>query len=345
MRPTVRCPMGRAGRRVTLVFEPLIEADAPAGVASPPPPNPRPRCTLIVAQESSGLARTLDQLRWLSFLLCGGATLCSGVALVIVASRAIRPVGALARRIETMHETDLSAKLPTQGFPTELSPVVEKLNGLLVRLDQAFTRERAFTADVAHELRTPLAGLQATLEVARSRPREAAAYETSIDKSLAILAQMRALVENLLLLARAESGQLTMRCAPTDLLELVQECVANFEETARQRGLRIDNAEETVPNIPADRGVLRIALCTLFDNAVSYASTRGVIRVRTGMAGKNVFVEIANVGHFAGGGGFAQFAEAVCTEWMPHAPRRGGAHAGVGAEHLSATGSFCWEDT
>ncbi len=290
-------PDGREGRSLTIAFEPLIEIDASGGVVAPPPPKLLPQCTLVVAQESSGLTRTVDQLRWLSFLLCGGATLFSGVALVIVAGRAIRPVGALARRIEAMHETDLSARLPTQDFPTELSSLVDKLNGLLIRLDHAFGRERAFTADVLHELRTPLAGLQATLEVARSRPREAAAYETSIDKSLAILAQMQALVENLLLLARAESGQLTVRCAPMDLSELVQECMANFEETARKRGLRFDSTEEKIPNIPADRGVLRIALCTLFDNAVSYASIGGVIRVRTGNAGKNVFVEITNAGH------------------------------------------------
>jgi len=286
-------PNGRAGRTLVLAFEPLIERDEmPAG-----PPPTLPQCIIAVAQDSSALDHTLQRLRWILWSLCGGATLIAGGALLAVAGRATRPVSVLAAQIESLREADLSATLSADRFPTELVPVVDRLNALLRRLGDAFARERTFTADVAHELRTPLAGLMATLEVARSRPRDAAAYESSIDKSLAMLTQMQGLVENLLLLARAESGQVSVRRAPTDVSSLVQECAATFHAAAARRELRISCALAETPAVPADREMLRLALCNLLDNAVSYAPAGSIIEIRTRSEGNAVSVEVANTGH------------------------------------------------
>src|SRR5262249_6299830 len=161
-----------------------------------------------------------DRLRWLTLGLCAGAMLLSGGALWWAVSRATRPVRRLAEQIGELRETDLSA-LDARGLPTELVPVVDRLNALLLRVGEAFTPERGVSADVAHELRTPLAGLLATLEVCRSRPRDSEGYETAIDKSLKMLSLMQGLVENLLLLARAEGGQLTLRVMEVDMGELM----------------------------------------------------------------------------------------------------------------------------
>jgi signal transduction histidine kinase len=236
--------------------------------------------------------------------LGGAATLLSGALLVWVTSRAVRPVGRLAAQIEGLSETDLAAVTPARNLPTELMPMVDRLNGLLGRLGEAFGRERAFTADVAHELRTPLAGILATLEVARSRPRDSAGYETAIDKSLAILMQMQGLVENLLLLARAESGQLAVKWEPLDLGMQVEECRAAFEETAARRGLRFAVAVADVPGVMADREIVRVVLYNILDNAVSYAAAGSEIGVRVlgaggaeGGPGGGAAVEVANVGH------------------------------------------------
>ena len=198
-------PDGRKGRLLVMAFAPLSDMREP-DEAGRVRPRPVPQGMIAVAQDSSMLERTLGRLRLLFLGLGGAATLLSGALLVWVASRAVRPVGRLAAQIEGLSETDLAAVTPARDLPTELMPMVDRLNGLLGRLGEAFGRERAFTADVAHELRTPLAGILATLEVARSRPRDSAGYETAIDKSLAILLQMQGLVENLLLLAGAGRG-------------------------------------------------------------------------------------------------------------------------------------------
>ena len=84
--------------------------------------------------------------------------------------------------------------------------VVGRLNDLLARLEAAMSREKSFTADVAHELRTPLAGLSSTLEVCASRPRESAEYQHVVARCLTITRGLESMVNNLLLLARELAG-------------------------------------------------------------------------------------------------------------------------------------------
>ena len=290
-----KLPDGRRGRLLVMDFEPLVETDdSTAG----PAPKLLPRGTLAVAQDSSSLERTLERLRLFLVALGAGATLLAGGLLMWVTGRAVRPVQKLARQIDAMGERDLSTPISAADLPSELAPVVERLNGLLQRLEEAFTRERAFTADVAHELRTPLAGLLVTLEVARTRPREPEAYEAAIDKSLGILRQMQALVENLLLLARAESGQLAVKTQPLDVAALLEECRAAFEESAERRELAflVDAGDPAA--LSADREILRVVFYNLLDNAVSYASAGSRIRLRvSGEAGGRAggaAIEIAN---------------------------------------------------
>ena len=279
-------PNGRPGRLLTFSFQPLIELDDPAATLPVAAATaPLPHCLLVVAQDSADLSRTVSRLHYLTLALCAAATLLSGIGLILVTGRAIRPVRTLARQIESFRETDLAPPAPAApasfaaqpplsatDFPTELVPIVDRLNALLARLAEAFARERAFTADVAHELRTPLAGILATLQVARSRPRDSAAYEFSIDKSLAILTNMQSLIENLLLLARADGGQLAVRKNSIDLSALAQECRLTFADAAAQRHLHLDLHEQAFPPIVADRELLRIVLHNLLDNAVSYAT-------------------------------------------------------------------------
>jgi two-component system, OmpR family, heavy metal sensor histidine kinase CusS len=211
--------------------------------------------------------------------LCAGAIVVSGAALVFVVGRAVRPVNRLAAEIESLRETDLARRLDLPDVPAELAPVVQRLNGLLGRLENAFGRERAFTADVAHELRTPLAGLVTTLEVCRSRPRDNPAYEAAIDKCRKMIDRMQAMVESLLLLARADGGQLAAVRKRVDLSQLLSECWADCQMRAEQRGLRIDWEVPSGCIVESDPDKLRIIFQNLFDNAVSYVDDGGMIRV------------------------------------------------------------------
>jgi signal transduction histidine kinase len=220
----------------------------------------------------------------------------SGTILFWVVGRGVRPVERLAADIDQMRENDLSVRLHAPDAPTELEPVVEKLNGLLSRLDAAFSRERAFTADVAHELRSPLAALLTTFDVCRSRPRDESAYMASIDKCRGVARQMQAMVETLLILARADAGQLSLTLKTTDFADFLDDCWALFLPRAEARGLNVQWKVAGPIHIETDPEKLRIIIHNIFDNAVSYADNGGIVRVAAEVKQDRLLIEIANTG-------------------------------------------------
>jgi two-component system, OmpR family, heavy metal sensor histidine kinase CusS len=285
-------PDGRRGRSLSIQLWTWVDQDDDdQGKRVKPQP-----VELTIARYTADLDHTLLDLRWLLVGLCAGAIVVSGAALVWVVGRAVRPVNRLAEEIESLRETDLARRLDLPDVPAELAPVVQRLNGLLSRLESAFSRERAFTADVAHELRTPLAGLGTTLEVCRSRPRDNPAYEAAIDKCRKMIDRMQEMVESLLLLARADSGQLAAVRQRIDLSLLLSECWAVCQARAEQRGLKVGWEVPSPCMVESDPDKLRIIFHNLFDNAVCHADEDGMVRVVVDAEG----VEIANSGSRVG---------------------------------------------
>jgi two-component system, OmpR family, heavy metal sensor histidine kinase CusS len=232
--------------------------------------------------------------------LCSLAVVVSGIVLFWIVGRAVRPVERIARDIDHLRESDLSTRLRSDDVPLELQPVVEKLNGLLARLESAFSREKAFTADVAHELRTPLTALLTTFEVCRSRPREEADYMSAIDKCRSVARQMQAMVETLLMLARAEAGQLSLKLQSVDAADLLDDCWALFSPGAESRRLNIQWQTAGPILIENDPEKLRIIFQNLFDNAVSYADEAGTLRVSANIIAGEFRLEVANTGSRVG---------------------------------------------
>jgi two-component system sensor histidine kinase QseC len=286
-------PDGRPGRMIGMSFTTTIESNAEGNSASAESPR---TVLLTVATDTITLQRTLENFGWILIGLCSLAVVVSGAILFLVVGRAVRPVERLAADIDRMRENDLSVRLHAPDVPKELESVVEKLNGLLSRLDAAFARERAFTADVAHELRSPLAALLTTFDVCRSRSRDESAYMASIDKCREVARQMQAMVETLLILARADAGQLSLTLKTTDFADLLEDCWALFLPRAQARGLEVQWQAPAPILVETDPEKLRIVLHNIFDNVVSYGDDRGTVRVIAEVKQDRVLVEIANTG-------------------------------------------------
>jgi heavy metal sensor kinase len=321
---TLSLPRTHHGRAVVMTFTPKLEFEH----GSRPAASAVHNCTVTVAGSPVETRRMLAFLGWLLLGSCAAAIALSGAVLLWVVSRAVRPVRLLAKEIERVRESDLGYRLRDRGAPSELSPVVEKLNGLLDRLERAFNREKAFTADVAHELRTPLAGLMSTLEVCRSRRREAVDYEAAIDECCSMTDRMQVMVENLLLLSRADTGHLAVKSERVSVPELLREMWSIFEDRAESRGLEVRWSVDERCDAASDPANLRIVIQNLFDNAVSYTDEDGAIRITSACERDRVTIEIANSGSTVGSSDVSRIFDRF---WRGDSSRSDtGVHCGLG---------------
>ncbi len=316
-------PDGRSGRIAGLRFVPRQEHEKRHKRRFEPQ-----EVILTLARDTAELDGTLARLKLLLAGVCASAIVVAAGVLAWVVRRSLRPVAHLAGQIEKLGESDLSARVDPADAPTELLPVVRRLNDLLQRLEGAFAREKSFTADVAHELRTPLAGLRSTLEVALSRHRRSEAYREAMTESAVITCRVQTMVDNLLSLARAEAGQFEIVRGPVQLDRILRECWGSLAEQARSRRLHVEWQVGQDLMLNTDREKLRVVLQNILDNAVTFANTGGLVRVQAGLRDGRIELSVANTGSELS----QQQAEHVFERfWRGDAARSGaGVHCGLG---------------
>ena len=171
----------------------------------------RPEKTLAVTiQCAESLAATNKELRELASLLAVlslAAFLIAGGGSFLLAGRALRPIRRINKALAGVSETRLDRRIDPEGFDTELHPLIEQLNAALDRLEKGFQRERQFTADASHELRTPVAAILNTIEVLLRRPRADQELIEAHRDNWRTARSMQAVIEGLLLLARMDAGK------------------------------------------------------------------------------------------------------------------------------------------
>jgi heavy metal sensor kinase len=284
----VQLPDGRRGRQTTLRFVATLEEDEPPG---------KPQHAIVtLARDTGQLDHILARLGGVLILVSTLATAAMLALTALVIRRGLTPVDHLAHRITRLNARNLSARLAVETAPSELSPIVVGLNGLLERLENAFEREKSFTADAAHELRTPLAGLESALDVCSRRTRAPEAYATVVRECLDVVRGMHGMIDNLLLLARADGDQIPTTKSPVNLDDLLADAWRRFKQAAEQRNLTVHWDVESDLSVQTDPDRLRHVVVNLFDNAVRYADDGGRLSVSADRADGSIIVRIANTG-------------------------------------------------
>jgi two-component system sensor histidine kinase QseC len=251
---------------------------------------------LVLARDTLDLDATLARFQFLLIVIGAAATLVSAGIMAWVVRRGLLPVNRLATQIEQVGEADLSIRMDLPKAPAEMLPVVQRINDMLERLQAAFAREKSFTSDVAHELRTPLAGLKSIIEVAHSRIRHPEEYREALGDCLAIADQMRTMVNNLLSLARAESGQLKLTRTSVLVAEVFRDCWMPLAERSEQRRLSVSWGLDPEGTVDTDQEQFRLVVGNLLDNAVTYADAGGSIRIESASDNGRLVLRVSNSG-------------------------------------------------
>ncbi|MEM7014690.1 MAG: ATP-binding protein [Verrucomicrobiota bacterium] len=204
----------------------------------------------------------------------------SSILLVNIALKiGLKPLTDLGEQVESINASRLDARLETGGSPPELRPISERLNSLFSRLESSFERERRFSSDLAHEMRTPIAELKTISEVALKWPDQSG--EETHHESLEIAKQLETMVENILALARWESGEQLLKKELVNLAEFLRQCWEPVSGRVAEKGIKVVT-EFGVGCWETDRGMLRHIVVNLFSNAVEYTPADGWIRITAG---------------------------------------------------------------
>jgi heavy metal sensor kinase len=252
--------------------------------------------TLVVARDAGDLYGQLNFLLWLLFTASAVTIALSVLIAAFIVRRGLRPLHSIASEIAAVREDDLATRIGTALVPAEILPIKNRLNDLLSRLEEAFKRERRFTADVAHELRNPLAGIRSTIEVNLTRTRDITEYKSALSDCLEIVDKMQNMVNNLLLLARLDAQQVSLQSEQIRLAELVDSCWRPFSDKAKDNKITFDNSIDPEITLESDRHNLSTILSNVLENAVEYAEKGGQIQTTVHLEEDSLQITVSNTG-------------------------------------------------
>jgi len=216
------------------------------------------------------------------------------VGIWMAVGRGLRPLEALATELSRRQPATLG-QLTLPAPPSEIAPVVAALNDLLVRLDTASSAQRAFVADAAHELRTPLAALRLQAQLVERAPDDSARAK-AVGEFKRGLDRMTRVVEQLLTLARQEPGA-TAAAVTVDLATLARDTIAGHVDMATAKSLDLGATSlDDLARITGDPTALTALLDALLDNAIRYTPAGGTVDVTVGIADGRSFLDVSDAG-------------------------------------------------
>lgn len=290
-------PGGRHGRVIGRQVFPVVEwtgqgPEADRGERSETQPHYMAIALDVEAAESA-LRRLIGTLLMgLVFSL-----FVSFVTIRLIIMFSFRPLERLEQVIVQTDVNDPKAVLDVpQDLPAELRGLVSRYQQLFARIGLVRERERKFSANVAHELRTPLAGVEATLEQALATEREAGDYKQRIECAQGIVQQMGDLIKRLMWFSRLYNKSEAVERAPVDLALAVETRLAILQDRIAERALVV---ETDIPSeaciVASDETLIGILMNNLIGNAVAHSDQGSVVRVILQSANGSIFVKISNL--------------------------------------------------
>jgi len=260
------------------------------------PRDQRPAVRLIVGVDVRPFGQTLD-----AFLIALALLSLSAVALVMlvgywIARVGLQPLQRLSNEAQALRPNALSQRLQGTQLPVELSDLANAFNGALDRLEGAYQQLEAFNADVAHELRTPLANLIGGTQVALARPRGAPELRDALQSNLEELERLRSIINDMLFLARADQGEAAIGLAEVVVAQEVEKTIEFFEFVLDESGTTVQIDGEAQARATINIALFRRALSNLLQNAIEHSVPGSRLAVRIAQQADAVWISVSNPG-------------------------------------------------
>ena len=250
---------------------------------------------LEVGLNRNDLDQTLDELAIALLVLVPVATLIAVVGGYVLSRPVLQPISRITGLARSIGEGDLDERLRHDLPDDEVGRLATTFNEMLDRIEDAFERERRFTSDAAHELRTPISLIRGEVDLALARPRSAEEYAAALRGVDGDLARLTALTAALLSLARLDSPEPRPEPTPFDVAETIADLAATYATPIAAAGLALHPRLEPTPLL-ADEDLIIQVLVNLLDNAIAASRPGGSITLTCRPAGDGVEIDVTDTG-------------------------------------------------
>ncbi len=256
--------------------------------------TPPGECLLAGRSMDPERAVLRDYARWLAAL--AGGVLALGLAVGWwISSRAIRPIASITATARRIAHGQWNERIPVREKNSELGRLSAALNETFAQLEESFTRQARFTADAAHELRTPVAIILAQAQRVLTRERDAATYQHTLQSCVEAARRLQRLTESLLELAAHDAGAVGSKMEPCDLAQLARDTVASLQPLADERQIAFAFDLGSAP-CRADPDRLRQLILNLLVNALQHTAAGGIVTLSARVQGADALVTVADTG-------------------------------------------------
>ncbi|MBN2638571.1 MAG: HAMP domain-containing histidine kinase [Bacteroidales bacterium] len=258
--------------------------------------NGKTKGYLLVALSQKGPVMVLKQLK---------TTLLFAFPIVLIilffwtrfiAGKGIKPVTTIIHTAKKITQSNLEERIPVPQNKDELYQLVQTINQLLDRIENAIKREKRFTSDAAHELKTPLQVMKGNMEILMRKPRTTEEYQNKISQCMKEVDRMSHLTDQLLMLARFESQKEALKKEEVMLNEVIEQIIFRRTDLLDEKKIKFSFNNEKDILINTDPYLLNIILENLLSNAIKYTPEEGEININTGFYDKNPYLQIRDTG-------------------------------------------------
>jgi two-component system heavy metal sensor histidine kinase CusS len=250
--------------------------------------------TLQVAQDRSSDERVERNFAVLFIIVLLGSVLASAFMATIVTKQGLRPLQEMTQSLARIGPTHLKERVNPADWPGELKPLAIAFDDMLKRLDDSFTRLSQFSADLAHELRTPIANMLGEAEVALTRDRTPAEYRETIESTIGECERLSGIVDNLLFVARVDAAREPIARKRFDARAAVEKIAAFYQTIADDHHVTITCSGNG--QIYADPDLFERAVGNLLDNALRFTPENGSIQIALSEHDANFEVAVSDNG-------------------------------------------------